>query len=499
MRRLSLELRGHLPSYDELQQVIKAGKVEDTVIAKMVQSQGFVTVMRQYHTDLLWTNISTRRLTGVAWRLRGNGNSEPYHISSQAMRRKFRGDLVACLNVPAKIDGNGKIQCSKTTKKGTKTICQEGYVMVKPYWSDKEVKVCAFDGQKTEMVKLPGAKNAVSCLTARNRTNKCACGENLKWCMTNTTMKDITVSLQEQMLRYMDTIIDKDRPYTDTILGKDIEVNGPISHWTRYQSTLGGNLTFALPTQNFKMPILPFQKKTEWQKSTRGALHSGILTMAGYLLKFESNRSRANRFYNAFLCKHFQAPAGGLPAADSECHNEPNLTKRCGCKYCHQTVEPAAAYWGRWAEAGLAPLNPGQTLNSKTATFPEFWKTCTTPQGARSLFCRRFYFTHANHPDEKPYVGMLLPYVFATKDTKDNIANGPRAIAKSAVDSGTFAECTVKKLWQWFVGTPMLLPQQSALLKKLAEQFKKDKYSVKKLVTHIVKTEEYKLGRLLNR
>src|SRR5262249_21684828 len=155
----------------------------------------------------------------------------------------------------------------------------------------------------------------------------------------------------------------------------------------------------------YPIPAIAFTDKDNWQKVDRLTRHAGVLTMPAYLLKFQSNRGRANRFYNAFMCQHFEAPPGGLPAATDECNSEPDLTERCGCKYCHVAVEPAASHWGRWAEAGVAPLNEVE--------FPQYKPECAGPNALRNAVCRRLYFTSPATAKEEPFRGMLMSYVFA--------------------------------------------------------------------------------------
>ena len=69
LRRLSLDLRGHLPSVAEYQYVAQEGAVSPQQIDEMLATEDFVERMRRYHRDLLWVNIDGQRLTGNYWRL----------------------------------------------------------------------------------------------------------------------------------------------------------------------------------------------------------------------------------------------------------------------------------------------------------------------------------------------------------------------------------------------------------------------------------------------
>src|SRR5688572_15563860 len=62
LRRLSLDLLGRLPTYDELASVATNGAVDPSMIDAMLASEDAVVQLRAYHRDLLWANISNQRL-----------------------------------------------------------------------------------------------------------------------------------------------------------------------------------------------------------------------------------------------------------------------------------------------------------------------------------------------------------------------------------------------------------------------------------------------------
>ena len=75
--------------------------------------------------------------------------------------------------------------------------------MVKPYWApDTRVKVCAFDAQKPQFLKLTNGKT-YDC--SRGNGNKaCGCGPDLRWCQSNhhKTRELITQSFLQQYLDF---------------------------------------------------------------------------------------------------------------------------------------------------------------------------------------------------------------------------------------------------------------------------------------------------------
>ena len=483
LRRLSLDLRGHLPSVDELNSVVTNDEIDPAIIRSMLQSEDAVTQLRAYHRDLLWTNVVDQRLSNQSWQLRlgdraYGGGRDVYWLNGRG--RRYRGvQNMPCLDEPARFDPTTNAILTTTDQATGAT--REGWVEVSPYWApNTTVKVCAFDAQTA--TEVPQGNRMVSCESNANNT-ACGCGPNLQYCQNGAaTGRVITAAFNEQLLRYADDIVRSDRPYTDLIVGKDMEVNGPISHYFRYQSFNGQNQLLSSEQQGYTMPELEFNDSTTWQKVDRGQRHSGVLTMPAYFIKFQTDRGRANRFYNAFLCQHFEAPAGGLPAAADSCHEEPDLTKRCGCAYCHASLEPAAAYWGRWSEAGLIPL--------AEAAYPERDMECTGPNAQRIGRCRRFYLTRAGHPDEEPYVGMLLPYVFADDARKEAITAGPESIARQAIDNGAFARCTATKMWSRYMHRAPA-DDEADVIAELASGFSADNYNLRNLIERIVKRPEY--------
>jgi hypothetical protein len=210
---------------------------------------------------------------------------------------------------------------------------------------------------------------------------------------------------------------------------------------------------------------------------------AGILTSPFYLVKYSSNRGRANRFYNAFLCSYFQASAAGLPDPSDTCTQEPNITKRCGCKDCHATLEPSASYWGRWAERGIHPL--------PTVEYPRLDPACAGSNPPASCSKFRLVEGEVTHASLEPYKGVLRPFVFA-EPFEANIESGPAVLARNAIDSGQLAACTTRRLFGRFVGRePRDYPDERAQIERVAKAFA-DGYRLRTLVRELVALPQYK-------
>ena len=137
----------------------------------------------------------------------------------------------------------------------------------------------------------------------------------------------------------------------------------------------------------------------------------------------------------------------------------------------------------------MAVLNPGE--------YPKVSDFCKKMQNRYNPTCRLFYF-YPNDDKEMQYLGYLRSYVFATPSMGQNIEQGPLALAQKSIDDGSFASCTTRRMWTWFVGSAPHAQQESRML-ALASEFKANNYDLLKLIQAIVSTPEYRQGRLLNR
>jgi hypothetical protein len=476
LRRLSLDLRGYPPSPEEAQEVIQNKSIPDKLIESFVRSPEVLTNLRAYHRDLLWGNLQDLRIVSMDWHLDGDGKDTPLFSRYRSTFYRKHTQEIGCLNEPARIE-NGQIQ---TTCQNGESLCQEGYVMIRPYWSpDQDVKVCAFDAQ--DALKIGN----IDCGSNAGLTNtQCGCGPQMRWCQSNAfrTERDILDAMVDQMLALGEDLAKEGKSYTELLTSPYTRINGALSHFWRFQAhTIDGDSRIS-PDAKINYPEIPFHQKTQWVNVEMPAIYSGILTMPAFLVKFASNRGRATRFYQSFLCTDFQAPPDGLPPGQDACHQEPNLMKRCGCNFCHQALEPAAAHWGRFLENGYALLDAEK--------YPKRLDKCNKP-GQVDSFCRQHYLTNPTTDSEEEFRGYLRAYVFADKAMEQNIEGGPRGIALQAIQGGKFSTCTARKLWSWFAGTPYPTEER---VKALGEQFAQSQYKLLDLLKAIVTSPEYKQG-----
>ena len=164
-----------------------------------------------------------------------------------------------------------------------------------------------------------------------------------------------------------------------------------------------------------------------------------------------------------------------------------DLTGRCTCRYCHTILEPLAAGFGQFAEAGTTVL-----------AAPAFPRTNIACKGSSSAFCGKFYVTDPD--DNNP--GSLLSYQYADANHAAALAAikaGPKKRANEIIADGTFARCAVKRVFSQFVKRDMHVvgaqSDETTLLATLSDGFKTNGYSLPWLVEQVVSLPQYRSVR----
>lgn len=518
LRRLSLDLRARVPTIDEIEVQRGVAEVDEAKIETYLRSPEFTQVMRRYHASLLWPNIDQVELVPDTHELFPYelAPGDPVYLS--AVRAVFTraapgaGNLyVPCKNEPAQFDQNGDLIVEPLMMGEEIVGYQEGYVMVEPYWAPgTQVKVCALDALSQEtapvcpgpvdrypfaqpicdnlqgiadQLQTPFSGTEVSCSgPLAILAPGCGCGENLRHCQSPGTGVQIRNALLEQMGRIVDRVIENDRPYQEILTDPVMEMNGPVSHYLRYQSRLNFDL-MADVDDTLPVPDIAYTD-TAWRPVTRTGRHAGVLTTPGYLLRFTTNRGRAHRYYNAFECGAF-IPSGPLPSPFEPCSQHEDLTKRCGCDACHQALEPMAAHWGRFAEYGFGHLD--------LQRFPtQIDQSCIPPYSdiVKAFACFRQYELDPVG-EEIPYQGQLNAYVFRTPEERQYIEQGPERLANEAVASGRFASCTTRKMWAQLMRRDPTSEEAAEVLPALEASFEESGYNLRTLVKEIVTQPAY--------
>ena len=484
LKRLSLDLRGRIPSYEEYVALDGGDDVPAAVIDEFVKSDDFRLQMRRYHDGMLWPNVGNVALHGVETALTTIGPA--LLIASQGRQQLYRAAQNAGCDDYEHVDFDPAYPGEfRPLNKGGK---RDGWRLVTPYWAPAtKVKMCAFDAQETQSVVVNGVR--VTCNSAAGLGRReCGCGPGGRFCYAPGGLADQAIlgGLREQLSRAVDEVSVGGKPYTELLLGMRTAENGPIAFWRKYlapASSLG--LTYNAPGKGEYVPDKEFTDAT-WTEYSREGQHAGILTSSAYLLRFQTNRGRANRFQNAFACDPFVPPAKAVGAPGCSM-TAPDLTNRCVCQYCHVKLEPIAAHFAMFAEAGTANL-------ADTAAYPRENPYCV---GRPTGLCQRFYVTQT----DAPRAGWLQQYQFADvhPEYNDNIEKGPKKLAAQLIQSGSFANCTVKRLFHHLVKRDLRLfgdqADELATLDELAKGFTANGYSLPWLVKQIVKLPQYRRVR----
>lgn len=486
LRAVSLDLRGELPSVDEYQAVLDAGPEGAELVVQMVdewlEGEAFASRVVRHHRALLWNNVEDTNLFPAATGLRKEGD----RYWRQQTATTYRGDNVPCLDEPAEIV-EGVIQ-TKAQPDGSQ---REGWVEVAPYWApDTTWKICAFDAQEAYV-----SPSGTACNTnAGFKDAGCGCGPGLEWCRQGSNQSRIILrAFAEDIERRIADIVMEDRPYLDLFEDTRAYVNGPMVHFMKKQAQISAPVrVYPTPYPESALPDLAFTDEDTWIQIELPAHHAGILTSPAFLIRFQTNRARANRFYNAFLCESFQPPDGGLPPATDAEARHPDLQKRAGCKYCHALLEPAAAYWGRWTEQGAGWLDPGLFPATRDDCL-----ACATQGQTCAPECNSYYQTKALGPEEVPFLGQLEAYVFLAETHQLNIEVGPSLLAKRTVADHRLPTCVARTTSEWLLGRELsVVSQEDAdYLEALAWEFVSQGFSYRQLVRSIVTSDVYRRVR----
>jgi len=521
LRRVSLDLRNRIPAYDELQDARERGAVGDDVIASYLDSAGFRSVMREHHAELLWPNLGATEMFSPSHVLYpyevGDGQAVYYSpLRAAFVRAVGDGSLYTpCRYEPAEYDEDGHLVLEPVMVGTTTVGWAEGYVEVEPYWAPgTTVKVCALDARDHLTGRAcpgPAERYPLAEPTCRQIANldrymqepfrdsvvdcnspfaflspDCGCGPGLRHCVTPQVAGVIQQSFIEQQMRMVDRVVEAGRPYEDLLTSVELDWNGPLVHYMRYQVGLVLDL-FAGDPSAWSLPDLDYSD-AGWATSEASPQHAGVLTTPGYLLRFSANRMRAHRYYDAFECRSF-VPNGPLPSPFEACSQREDLTERCGCDACHVTLEPLASHWGRFAEFGIGALSE--------ETFPAvLGASCTPPIDGPEQFyrCTRFYEIDPQG-EEIAYRNWLNAYVFREPEEHELIERGPTARVEASVRDGTIQRCVVERMWTRFMHRPPTPAERTSVLPEIVDTFDAAGRRLDALVESIVAHPAYRRTR----
>lgn len=285
-----------------------------------------------------------------------------------------------------------------------------------------------------------------------------------------------------EAVHLLDGLFAEDRDFREILTGRGSYVNGPLAQYYRTiqrTSCCGPEVAFGMMEEtqplfepkNVPADLLPHDVDTWKRVADRGPRAAGILTTPMFLQKYATARARGAVLYNAFLCKSFVAEDQQLEPSD-----EPNLMKRDGCRTCHATLEPLAAYFAR--------VEPSSSVFLPPASFPSWSPSCKKDRnGKLNGNCNALY--DVAFADEK---GATLRSAYGSIPHADA---APAGAGHDIVAMPEFSQCAVQRVASSFLGRPTT-PDDAPLLAALDKEFVASGYRMRALVRAVVRSAEYR-------
>ena len=344
-RALSLDLRGVVPSEAELEAIEAAGAIEESMLDEWLESPGFEEQVILEHREQFWNLLdinllATRRLNIRSGTYFNNRRARYTRLATQTHCGDFEA-TVDEFNSPVE----GSVQINEDGS------LSEGYVWVEPFWAPgTTVKVCAYDAQTHDVT-----DDGVDCSTSEGfEEQQCGCGPNLQWCFDNNRERLIETALVTDLNERVREMLQAGGDYSRLFDGENMFVNGASAHFFRHLVPFA-EANYESPVAIEDLPDIPFTESAYIAAPLKDH-HDGILTAPGWLLRHQTNRGRANRFYGAFLCAEFLPTETALEGDDPSVLPSPDLQRRSGCLDCHASHPTIDENYGEKSDLRRAEL-----------------------------------------------------------------------------------------------------------------------------------------------
>jgi hypothetical protein len=484
LRQLTLDLYGRIPTVEEYERLHGLEDVSEAIIDEMVGSPEFYAQLRRYHRSLLWLNLGDDNLVGQTIELSRNEDFPVW--LNRNKRDDYRGRDVDCLDMEhTNFDADGRPlpmvenylegDCA-----GGEGCTMDGWVQIEPYWAPgTTIRACAFDAQPHTDATPRDNGDPRTCDQVGDDDPLCGCGPNLRYCTARGVNYDaVHDALLEEPARLFEAVIAAGEPYVNAFSSPATMMNGALAHYYRY-------LADDNDAELKNAPDLPYD--ADWQTVDREPYHSGVLTTLGFLRRFASHRARVNRLYTAFLCDPFEAPSGGLPPATDECSMNPDLSSRCGCAACHETIEPATTHWGRWEEGD------DFVYREDIDTFSNNCANCE--KGNCSNFCKTFYITReleTTPGSVDSELGKLKTLGWRTEEEASALDTGPSALVTRPEYQQQLASCAVQNFSEHVFGRELSGEERTTWLVEKTASFEASGHDFLQMVKNIVSDDRYR-------
>ncbi|MFT7582204.1 MAG: hypothetical protein ACI9MR_003886 [Myxococcota bacterium] len=480
LRATSLDLRGTLPTMEEYAAVEADPEMSSDLVDEWLQSDAFAERAVRIHRDLLWNNVDDLILVNTRGRLSARGG---LYFRGGGQASRYRILNVECNDEPAQYNADGSFVFTDMPDGSLR----EGWIWVNPFWApDTQIKVCGLDAQDAAT-----SPTGTDCATVEGLSDVgCGCGPNMRRCTTTAAERLVRTALAEEIEHRIRDVVERDASYLELLTGDKAYFNGPLVHYWKYQTAFPRMAVSPAPIPLERLPDLEFTDVDTWVAVEMGPQHSGILTSTAYLLRFQTNRARANRFFNAFVCQPFNAPSGGVPVADEAAQTEPDLQVRHGCEYCHALLEPAASHWGRWGERGATYLSP-----IDHPPFDAECELCATSGLPCSARCNGSYTVKSLDPKEDAFIGWLKPYTFRRPEHRVFVEEGPKYLVYSTIVDGRLPMCVARSTAERFLGRTLDDDTDEAWLADVAREFVASGYRYRAVVKAVLEHPSYRRVR----
>ncbi len=195
-------------------------------------------------------------------------------------------------------------------------------------------------------------------------------------------------------------------PYTKILEPGLSAVDGAVAHFYRLNKHFKVN-QMNIPDQVLALTSNVGLTDTRFRLVNAGFAYDqgGVLTLFGWLRRYDKNRTRANQLYERLLCRKFTSE---LPRVFPQ--DPGNLREAPGCSGCHATLDPLADFFNTWGEGGEFYLGQGQAtdtyFNNQTGSYvsdladiirmDEAFAACQVQHVWEWLIGRKFYHEEAD-------------------------------------------------------------------------------------------------------
>lgn len=323
LRRLSLDLRGTVPSPEELRRLERGELTLDAAVDEFMASKDFQSTFTLYHRDLIRPRT-------------GDYNTDVSYTKVSAIV----------------VDGERVLASARLSEVGAGKCGAAQRVRVSPWW-DRNGSYWACSDTASDALTAQKDGKTVRCDTAAGQqSGACGCGAHLRFCYPDGVKDQVIKSMKDESARIAMEVVNNDMPYT-TVLTSD---------WTMND---GGLEVFYAKLEDRLAELQDPDLKKPWRRVERPERHSGILTTPMMFNFFYNGRRWAQRTFESFFCHEVYPDfdllddtkdAGltvGVPYRDSPLL-EPSLTvtESRACAACHLQLDGLARVKDRWDPFG---------------------------------------------------------------------------------------------------------------------------------------------------